>query len=171
MSLNVKATARKKTLVKFVATGSILSILPFTSPLAIALYRALPQLLLGNCVLSKHSASTPAVARLLEKIMAGAGFESGEYQHCFVERESLAGIISSSQVTGVSFTGSTEAGREIAAIAGRFLKPSAMQLGSNDSMIVLEGADIGSAVEIVVKNGVYGLGNGPKRIIARDVVY
>lgn len=65
MPLKVKAKARKKTLVKYVASGSVLSILPSTSPLALALYRSLPQLLLGNCVIAKHSASTPAVAKLL----------------------------------------------------------------------------------------------------------
>lgn len=171
LSLNVKATARKKTLVKYVPTGSVLCILPFTSPLSLALHRSLPQLLLGNCVLAKHSASTPAVGRLLESIMVSAGFESGEYQQCFVEREKTPEILSSSQVTGVSFTGSTEAGSEVAAIAGKFLKPSALHLGSNDSMIVLEHADIASAVELVVKNGASGLGNGPKRIIVKDAVY
>lgn len=103
--------------------------------------------------------------------MAAAGFESGEYQHCFAERQNIPEILSSSQVTGVSFTGSTEAGSEVAAIAGRFLKPSVLHLGSSDSIIVLEGADMGSAIEIVVNNGVCGLGNGPKRIIVIDSVY
>lgn len=103
--------------------------------------------------------------------MVAAGFESGEYQQCFIERDKTPEILSSNQVTGVSFTGSTEAGSEVAAIAGKFLKPSALHLGSNDSMIVLEDADLGSAVEIVLKNGSFGLGYGPKRIIIKDAVF
>ena len=171
LSLNVKAMARKKTLIKYLPTGSVFCILPFTSPFALAFYHSLPQLLLGNCVIAKHAATTPAVSKLVEKIMVSAGFESGEYQHCFVEREKTSEILSSSQVTGVSFTGSTEAGSEVAAVAGKYLKPSALFLGSNDSMIVLEDADLGAAADILLKGSAFSLGNGPKRIIVKDAIF
>lgn len=84
LSLNVKAMARKKTLIKYLPTGTVYCILPYTSPFSLAFYHSLPQLLLGNCLIAKHSATTPAISRIVEKIMTSAGFESGEYQQYFV---------------------------------------------------------------------------------------
>lgn len=171
LSLNVRAMARKKTLIKYLPTGSVYCILPFSSPFSLAFYHSLPQLLLGNCIIAKHSATTPAISRIVEKIMVSAGFESGEYQHCFVEREKTSEILCRSQVTGVSFTGSTEAGSEVASVAGKFLKASTLHLGSNDSMIVLEDADLDSAVGILMNNSGFSSGNGPKRIIIKDIIF
>jgi succinate-semialdehyde dehydrogenase/glutarate-semialdehyde dehydrogenase len=54
--------------------GTIYSILPFNHPFALSFHQALPQLLLGNCVISKHSATTPGVSVLVEKLMARSGF-------------------------------------------------------------------------------------------------
>ena len=73
LSLNVKSTAKKKTLVKFLPTGTVFCMLPFTNPFALTLYNALPQILLGNCVFVKTASTTPAIAKLIQNLMIKSG--------------------------------------------------------------------------------------------------
>ncbi len=74
---------------------------------------------------------------------------------------------------GVSFTGSSKAGCDIAAAAGKHLKKSVMELGGNDPYIVLADADLDLAVDNAVKSRTVNAGQvcfSPKRfIIAREV--
>jgi acyl-CoA reductase-like NAD-dependent aldehyde dehydrogenase len=62
---NVKTDARKKTLIKYFPTGTVLQVLPFAFPFWINFKMALPQLLLGNSVLVRNSDSTPGVGRMV----------------------------------------------------------------------------------------------------------
>lgn len=110
-SLHVKAMSRKKTLIKYLPLGTVLSLTSFSHPLSSVLSVALPQLLLGNCVLSKGSTSTPGISKIIEKIMYSSGFESGEYQNCFFNREQSIQAIASREVIGVSVIGSTSVGK------------------------------------------------------------
>jgi acyl-CoA reductase-like NAD-dependent aldehyde dehydrogenase len=71
-------------------TGTVFCILPFTNAFALTLYNTLPQILLGNCVLAKNTATTPGISKLIEKLMINSGLESGEYQNCFVNRDQSA---------------------------------------------------------------------------------
>lgn len=73
-SLNVKAMSKKKTLIKYLPLGTVLSLTSFSHPLSSILSLTLPQLLLGNCVLSKGSTSTPGISKIIEKIMYSSGF-------------------------------------------------------------------------------------------------
>lgn len=73
-ALNVKAMSKKKTLIKYLPLGTVLSLTSFSNPLSSILSIALPQLLLGNCVLAKGSTSTPGISKIIEKIMYSSGF-------------------------------------------------------------------------------------------------
>ncbi len=53
---------------------------------------------------------------------------------------------------GVSFTGSSKAGKNIAEISGRHLKKTVMELGGSDPFIVLDDADIDLAVNLAIKS-------------------
>lgn len=77
----MKTDARKKTLIKYFPTGTVFLVPPYSFPFWMNLKMTLPQLLLGNSVLVRNSGSTPGVGRMVEKLMWGVGFESGEYQN------------------------------------------------------------------------------------------
>ena len=59
----------------------------------------------------------------------------------------MAGIIEAPEVKAVTLTGSTPAGRSVAATAGRALKKTVLELGGSDPYLILEDADLELAAE------------------------
>jgi succinate-semialdehyde dehydrogenase/glutarate-semialdehyde dehydrogenase len=60
----------------------------------------------------------------------------------FTSPEQLDLILGNDLVHGVSFTGSTNAGKSIAAVAGKHLKRSVMELGGSDPFMVMKSAKV-----------------------------
>lgn len=101
----------------------------------------------GNTVVLKPSEETPYCGGLLfAEIFEEAGVPPGVLNvvTCSRENVSVVGdeLIEHPRVKGVSFTGSTAVGRQIAARAGAHLKKCCAELGGKDSLIVLEDADM-----------------------------
>lgn len=94
----------------------------------------------------KPAPNTPECSLELQTLLRDAGF-TDEFQVLMASTDSTEAIISSDQIRGVSFTGSTGGGRAVAEIAGRHLKKAVFELGGADPFIVLDGADIPLAVE------------------------
>jgi succinate-semialdehyde dehydrogenase/glutarate-semialdehyde dehydrogenase len=78
--------------------------------------------------------------------MKQAGYDSGEFQNVFTSRDQLEYVLKNPHIIGVSFTGSSKAGADISAAAGKYLKKSVMELGGNDPFVVLADADLDLAV-------------------------
>ncbi|CAN5296196.1 NAD-dependent succinate-semialdehyde dehydrogenase [soil metagenome] len=147
---DVVATDAKKSYVSFEPLGPIFAIMPWNFPFWQVIRFAAPTLALGNVVLLKHAPNTPQCALALEELFRDAGAPVGVFQSLFMNVEQSARAIEDFRVKGVTFTGSTRAGREIAAAAGRALKPCVMELGGSDPFIVLEDADLELAAETAV---------------------
>jgi succinate-semialdehyde dehydrogenase/glutarate-semialdehyde dehydrogenase len=107
---------------------------------------AAPALMAGNTVLLKHAPGTPRCALAIESMLREAGVPNGTVQSLFLRNEQAARILADSRVRGVTLTGSTEAGREVASIAGRHLRAMVLELGGSDPFIVLDDADLDAAV-------------------------
>ena len=73
------------------------------------------------------------------------GFPEGVFQTLLVGSGAVEGILSDDRVRGVALTGSEAAGSQVAAVAGRNLKRSVMELGGSDPFIVLDDADLDAA--------------------------
>lgn len=138
----VKSNAKKKTLIKYKPLGVIHFIVPFNFPFFLNFKGGLPNLLLGNTMLTRNSDSNPLLGLAIEELMNDAGYDSGEYQNVFTSHEQLDYILSHNSVGGVSFTGSSRAGAIIASKAGQHLKKSVMELGGNDPFVVLKDANL-----------------------------
>lgn len=123
---SVKSDAKKKTLIKYNPLGIIYYIVPFNFPFYLMFKGGLPNLLIGNTLLTRNADSCPALGEFTEKLMCEAGFDSGEYQNVFTSHDQIDTILSHNSVGGVSFTGSSRAGSFIASKAGQYLKKSVM---------------------------------------------
>jgi succinate-semialdehyde dehydrogenase/glutarate-semialdehyde dehydrogenase len=82
--------------------------------------------------------------------MLRAGFPRGVVQNLFLSNDQAARLIADERVRGVTLTGSTRAGKQVAQAGGKHLKPTVMELGGSDPFIVLDDADVERAVEVGV---------------------
>ena len=101
-----------------------------------------PQLAVGNTLLLKHASNVPQSAAAFEKLMKEAGLPDGAFKNLYATRTQVEIILNDGRVQGVALTGSEGAGATVAALAGKALKKSTMELGGADPFVVLADADI-----------------------------
>ncbi|SIS57215.1 aldehyde dehydrogenase family protein [Salimicrobium flavidum] len=122
---------------------------PWNFPFHLTTRSLAPALASGNSVVIKPASHTPVTSGLLlAELTAEAGFPEGLI-NVVVGRGSEIGddFITHPIPEMFSFTGSTEVGSHIGELAGKHIKDTALELGGNNAMIVLEDADIDKAVE------------------------
>jgi benzaldehyde dehydrogenase (NAD) len=129
--------------------GVVSVITPFNFPLLLAIRSVAPALALGNAVLLKPDPRTTvvggvAVARIFEE----AGLPAGVLQVLPGGADVGAATVKAPEVRVISFTGSTSAGRHVGRAGAEHLKRTHLELGGNDAMIVLAGADIDLAAGV-----------------------
>jgi benzaldehyde dehydrogenase (NAD) len=127
--------------------GLISVIAPFNFPLILSIRSVAPALALGNAVLLKPDPRTAVCGGVtLVEVFRAAGLPDGLLQLLPGGREIGEATITAPEVRVVSFTGSTGAGRAVGALAGQHLKRAHLELGGNNALIVLPGADVKKAV-------------------------
>ncbi|UOR10381.1 aldehyde dehydrogenase family protein [Halobacillus amylolyticus] len=122
---------------------------PWNFPFHLAMRSIAPAIATGNTVVVKPASSTPATAGLLlAELFEEAGFPKGVI-NAVVGRGSEIGdaFVTHPIPKLISFTGSTEVGSHIGELAGKHIKDTALELGGNNAMLVLEDADIEKAVQ------------------------
>ena len=138
--------------VKFEPIGLVLGIMPWNFPFWQVFRFAVPAIMAGNGIILKHSPNVTGSAIAIEQLFRDAGFPAHLYSAVHIDLEDvdrLTGfIIEHPAIQGVSLTGSTAAGRAVAAKSGKALKTSVLELGGSDPYIVLDDADIPKAVDI-----------------------
>lgn len=130
--------------------GVVLAIMPWNFPVWQVLRCAAPALMAGCGVLLKHAPGVPGVARRVTELMHGAGVPTDLFQNLAITEAQVAPLIAHPGVAAVTLTGSTRAGRAVAAEAGRQLKKCVLELGGSDPYIVLADADLDRAVRACV---------------------
>ena len=158
----------KKHLVVFEPLGAILSIMPWNFPFWQAFRFGIPTLIAGNVSILKHSNVVPQCALAIESAFNEAGFPENVFKTVITDHETVAELVKSDLIHGVSLTGSTSAGARIAELAGRNLKKVVLELGGSDPFIVLDDAD----VDFAAKNAVAGrtLNSGQSCIAAKRFI-
>lgn len=123
-------------------------ITPWNFPVAIPGWKMFPALLCGNTIVFKPSSETPGVATKLVEIMHEAGLPAGVINLVHGGGRAIgAAIVDHPEVNLISFTGSSETGKGIAASCGRTLKRCSLELGGKNAMIIMEDADLDLALE------------------------
>lgn len=132
--------------------GVISSIAPFNFPLYLSMRTIAPALALGNTVVHKADLQVGLVSgSIIAKAFEEAGIPAGVFQSIFTKSSEIGNLMIETPYSNfISFTGSTEVGREIGKIAGEHLKSVALELGGNGPFIVLDDADIDQAVNAAI---------------------
>ena len=142
--------------------GVVAIISPWNFPIATASWKIAPALAFGNSVVWKPANLTPAVAVTLAEIIAEqADLPPGAFNLVLGGGASAGDRLAASPLTdAISFTGSLETGRKIAAAAAPNLTRLQMEMGSKNPLIIMDDADLDLAVQCAV-NGAFG-GTGQK---------
>lgn len=131
---------------RHVPVGVVGVISPFNFPAILAMRSVAPALALGNAVILKPDPRTPISGGLaLAELLAEAGLPDGLLHVLPAGADVGSALVTHPDVACLSFTGSTAAGRAIAAAAAPSLKKVHLELGGNNALLVLPDADIDAA--------------------------
>lgn len=133
-------------------------ITPWNFPLMILMWKLAPALATGNTVVIKSAEQTPLTTLRLTALVRRAGIPDGVVNVVTGGPEVGKALVRHPRVAKVSFTGSTEVGREIAAQAGRELKHVSLELGGKAPSIITADADIDAAVQGNLTGGLLNSG-------------
>ncbi|MFG3440115.1 aldehyde dehydrogenase [Nonomuraea sp. NPDC047897] len=126
--------------------GVVAAIVPWNVPQFVAMTKIAPALLAGCAIVLKPAPETPLDAYLLAEMTQEAGLPAGVLNIVPAGREAGEHLVSHPGVDKVAFTGSTAAGRRIAAICGEQLKRVSLELGGKSAAIILDDADLASSM-------------------------
>jgi succinate-semialdehyde dehydrogenase/glutarate-semialdehyde dehydrogenase len=143
-------TDASKSFVAFQPLGVVLAVMPWNFPLWQVFRFAAPALMAGNAGVLKHASNVSGCALAIEEIHHAAGFPTDLFRTLLVGSGRVAALIEAPEVKAVTLTGSTPAGRSVAAKAGERLKKTVLELGGSDPYVILEDADLELAVESCV---------------------
>ncbi len=139
--------------------GVVATITPWNVPLLLSLQKIVPALLAGCTVVHKPSEITPLHAYVLAEIIAECDLPPGVFNLVIGEGAVVgAELARHPDVDLVSLTGSTRAGRQVAALAAGQIKRVHLELGGKNASIVLDDADLESAVRAVVDQVCFNTG-------------
>ncbi|ABC63838.1 NAD-dependent succinate-semialdehyde dehydrogenase [Erythrobacter litoralis] len=161
-------------IVTYSPIGIVYGIQPWNFPAYQVIRYAIASLMVGNGVLLKHASICTGSGLLIEEIFKQGGLPDNLFSVLVIDHDISDEIIAHDKVRGVTLTGSDGAGKHVAEKAGKLLKKTVLELGSNDAYLVLEDADLDHAAEVCARARLYNNGqtciNG-KRFIVTDKIY
>lgn len=141
----VKSYVRKDPL------GIVLAIMPWNFPFWQVFRCAIPALVAGNAVLLKHASNVFGCALALEELFDNTGFVNC-FKSLIIGSDKVGKVIQNQHVNAISITGSEGAGKSVASLAGRYLKPLVLELGGSNSFIVDESAQLEKIIPLAIQS-------------------
>ncbi|MGR5061326.1 aldehyde dehydrogenase family protein [Photobacterium sp. DNB22_13_2] len=157
------------------AVGTVAIISPWNFPTATAAWKIAPALAFGNSVIWKPANLTPASAVALTDIIARQGLPAGTFNLVLGSGAEVGDtLINSKQIQAVSFTGSVETGRKVAAATAPNFVRCQLEMGSKNALIIADDADIQIAVEATIAGSYSGAGQkctASSRLVVMDSIH
>ncbi|UCH09207.1 MAG: NAD-dependent succinate-semialdehyde dehydrogenase [Fidelibacterota bacterium] len=153
--------------------GTVLAVMPWNFPFWQLFRFAAPALMAGNVGLLKHASNVPGCALVIEDIFRQAGFPDGVFSTLLVGSPRVPELIDDPLIKAVTLTGSVLAGQAVAARAGAVIKKTVLELGGSDPYVILEDADLESAVHTCVTSRLINSGQSciaAKRFVVVDAL-
>ena len=160
--------------ISFQPIGTILAVMPWNFPFWQVFRFLAPALMAGNTGVLKHAANVSGCALAIEQLVREAGFPPNVFRTLLISSSRVNEVIENPLIKAVTLTGSTPAGKSVAAAAGSVLKKSVLELGGSDPYLILEDADIKTAARLCVTSRLLNAGQsciGAKRFIVADKIY
>lgn len=157
------------------AVGVIGIISPWNFPTATAAWKIAPALAFGNSVIWKPANLTPASAVALTEIIHRQGIPAGTFNLVLGSGSTVGdALINSKEVNGVSFTGSVDTGRKVAAATAPNFVRCQLEMGSKNALVIADDADIHTAVEATIAGSFSGAGQkctASSRLVVMDSIH
>lgn len=166
-------TDASKSVVSFMPIGVVLAVMPWNFPFWQVWRFAAPALMAGNTGILKHASNVPGCALAIEKIFIDAGFPASVFRTLLISGEQVQVLIENPFVKAVTLTGSTPAGKAVAAKAGQMLKKTVLELGGSDAYIVFADAHLEETVNACVTSRLINAGQSciaAKRFVVVETV-
>jgi succinate-semialdehyde dehydrogenase/glutarate-semialdehyde dehydrogenase len=146
------ATDASKSFVAFEPIGVVLAVMPWNFPFWQVFRFAAPALMAGNAGVLKHASNVMGSALAIEEVFRTAGFPPDLFRSLVIGGRQVARVIENPKVKAVTLTGSTPAGKAVAAKAGEMLKKTVLELGGSDPYVIFGDADLDEAADICVRS-------------------
>ena len=155
--------------------GVIGLITPWNFPIAIPAWKIAPALAYGNTVVIKPADLVPACTWTIVDILVRNGLPKGVL-NLVMGRGSVVGqaILESPKVTAVSFTGSVGTGKKVAEASIAVMRKFQLEMGGKNPTIVLDDADLKTAVESTVNSAFFSTGQrctASSRLIVTEKIH
>ncbi len=167
-------TEATESFVSYDPLGPVLAIMPWNFPFWQVFRFAAPALMAGNSVLLKHAPNVFGCAERIETLFKEAGFPEALFQSLIIHHDKVEGLLGDNRVKAATLTGSGRAGSSVAALAGRHIKKTVLELGGSNAFIVFPDADIEKAVTTGVNARMQNSGQSciaAKRFLVHEKVY
>lgn len=155
--------------------GVVACITPWNYPLHQVIAKVVPALLAGCTVVLKPSEVAPRSALILAEIIDSIGFPPGTFNLVTSSRPEVSqSLVKNPNVNMVSFTGSTETGRQIMAGASNTIKRIKLELGGKSAAIILDESSLEGAIGNVLESCFMNSGQtcfGLSRLLVPDYLY
>jgi acyl-CoA reductase-like NAD-dependent aldehyde dehydrogenase len=155
--------------------GVVGLITPWNFPIAIPAWKIAPALAFGNTVVFKPADLVPGSAHALAEIIVKAGVPKGVF-NLVMGRGSVVGqvFLEDPRVNAISFTGSVSTGKRVAAAAAQRLCKFQLEMGGKNPLVVLDDADLPTAVNCAIQSGFYSTGQrctASSRVIVTEGIH
>ena len=170
--------SRSKVVNQFVfkePVGVVAAFTPWNWPVQQTARKIAPALAAGCSIIVKGPEETPTSTAEFVKAFDEAGIPKGTLNLVFgIPSEISKYLIPHPIVKKVTFTGSTQVGKELMSLAGRYMKKVTMELGGHSPAIICEDANIETAVNVLVGTKFRNAGQiciSPSRFLVHKKVY